>query len=159
MSNEQVINAKMQKFVETKVHNDILNVLERIADRIILYLENDVIPVDTGNLQDSTGIGIYHGDVLKRYIPTKTATEARANGKNSPIYPKSLTERMNIWGHDEIQRAINEGAMKYSNDYCLVIFSSMPYAKIVDARTEYFEKIISELKPLVVRVLTQVNTR
>lgn len=159
MSNDEVIMKGMQQFIENRVHNDILNTLERIADRIILYLEDDVIPVDTHNLQDSTGIGIYHGDVLKRYIPRQMATEARANGQNSPIYPETLTERTNIWGHKELQRAITEGAMKYSNDYCLVIFSSMPYAGLVDMRTQYFEAIIDELKPLVVRILKQANTK
>lgn len=159
MTNNEVISAKMQQFMEVKVHNDVLNVLERIADRIILHLEDGVIPVDTYNLEDSTGIGIYHGDVLKRYIPRQQATEARANGKNSDIYPEGLTDRKNIWGHNEIQRAINEGAMKYSNDYCLVIFSSMPYAGVVNARTQYFDAIVEELKPLVVRILTQVNTK
>lgn len=152
MSNDSVIRANLRRFIDTKVHNDILKILERVADRIILHIENDVIPVETGNLQDSTGIGIYHGDILKKYIPRQTATVSR-----SDIYPSGLTTRDNVWGHKEIQDAINYGAMKYSNGYCLVVFSSMPYASLVDLRTDYFKDITKELHPLIVRILMQTK--
>lgn len=152
MSNSNAIRRKLRLFVETDVHRDVISILERVADRIILNIENDAIPVDTGNLQDSTGIGIYHGDVLKRYIPRQTAIVSRSN-----IYPDGLTTRNDVWGYKEIQSAINYGAMKYSNDYCLVIFSAMPYANLVDARTNYFNEITKELHPLIVRILMQTK--
>jgi hypothetical protein len=152
MSNEDVIKERMKEFMATKVNVDVLSILRRVADRIILYLENEVIPVETGNLQDSTGVGIYHGDVLKRYIPRKTAVVSRSN-----IYPDGLTARSNVWGTDELQNAINLGAMKYSNDYHLVIYSAMPYAGLVEVRTGYFKAITDEIRPLFANVLMQVN--
>ena len=140
MSNNFVIEAKIKEFMAAKVHNDVISILERVADRIILHLEDGLIPIDTGNLQDSTGIGIYHGDVLKRFIPRKTASVPNP-----------------IWGIEQIQKAINFGAMKYSNDYHLVIYSAMPYAGLVDVRTGYFEAITDEIRPLFANVLMQVN--
>lgn len=140
MSNEDVIKDKMKAYMADKVHKKVLNVLERVADRIILHLEDGIIPIDTGNLQDSTGIGIYHGDVLKRYIPRKTA---------------SIPNPM--WGSDRLQNAINLGSMKYSNDYHLVIYSAMPYAGIVEVRTGYFKAITDEIRPLFANILIQSN--
>lgn len=152
VSNADVVRNNMRKFLESKVHRNILVILSRVADRIILDIENGVIPVDTGNLQDSTGIGIYHGDILKRLVPRQTADVSR-----SDIYPAGLTNRDNVWGHNILHEAINKGAWKYSTGYSLVVFSAMPYAELVDIRTGYFEQISSEISPLVMQILRQVN--
>ena len=156
MNNITAIQNKMELFLATKVHNDILRVLENVAESIVLFMESGVIPVDTGNLQDSTGIGIYHGDVLVRYIPNKSATEARANGKNRPLYNPNLPTK-NVWGIDELKKAINYGAMKFSTGYCLVVFSAMPYAGTQNQLKGYFDKITENLKPLIVTILMQAK--
>lgn len=143
MTNEERIRKKVEKYIATIVHRDVLRKLDILSDRITLFLESGVIPVRTGNLQDSTGVGIYHGDCLMRYIPRQTATEARANGENRPLYLPDLPNK-NVWGHDELQKALDYGAMKFSNDYWLVVFSAMPYANSPEGRMDFF---ITEIEP------------
>jgi len=149
MSNVEVIAYNMKMFLAKKVQNDIIGILERVAEQIY---ESCSVPVVTGNLQDSTGIGIYHGDVLRRFVPNQSAEVSRSN-----IYPAGLTTRDNIWGHNQLQEAINKGAMRFSNDYYLVIFSAMPYANLVNIRTDYFDEITAGLKPLIVSIIKQTE--
>lgn len=149
MSNREVVAYNMKMFISKKVERDIIRILERVAEQIY---ESCSVPYDTGNLQDSTGIGIYHGDVLRRFVPNQSAEVSRSN-----IYPAGLTTRDNIWGHNMLQEAINKGAMRYSNDYYLVIFSAMPYASLVNLRTDYFDAITAGLRPLIVSIIKQTK--
>lgn len=135
-SNNTVIQNKLKEFMETKVHRDILMILERVASDVLIFIEGaGEIPIDTGNLQDSTGIGIYHEAVLKRYVPRKTAIEPRTD-----IYPKGLTTRKSVWGTDILNEAISKGVTQYRDGYVMVIFSAMPYAKLINLKTDYFSR-------------------
>ena len=136
MSNESVIKSKMDEFIKRLVHADIMKLLDRVAQQVISLIENGgEIPFATGNLQDSTGIGIYHEGILKRYLPNKTAIKSR-----SDIYPAGLTDRDNIWGRNQLNEAIGKGALLYTKGYWLVIYSAMPYASLVNLRTDFWNE-------------------
>ena len=149
--NADVIRNKMKDFIATKVHNDILQLLEYIANVVMETINSGIIPVVTGNLQDSTGIGIYHNGVMKRFVPNQIAVVPRTD-----IYPAGLTTRDVVWGHNILQEAINKGALRYSKGYVLVVLSAMPYAALVDVKHGYFDnQIVSELNSTVRSLVTQ----
>lgn len=107
--------------------------LSAIADYVMEMMEEQ-IPFDTGNLHDSTGIGIYVNGVLTAFRYQRAANVNR-DGK---------------WGYMELNRAFAAGAMQYSSGVWLVAFSTMPYAAKIDELTEYFsEGFRDELKDLV----------
>lgn len=118
------------------------NILYDTADAMLRYMESgDVIPVDTHNLKDSTGIGVYIDGTLKRFLINPKAIE-----------PRDLQDGRTIWGRDIIIDALYLGETKYSQGYKLVLFSSMPYAIDQDDEGKnkgYFSDIlVSELHGL-----------
>lgn len=118
-----------RKMFDTEMYES----LSAIADYVMDMMEEQ-IPFDTGNLHDSTGIGIYVNGVLTAFRYQRTANVNR-EGK---------------WGYMELNRAFAAGAMHYSSGVWLVSFSTMPYAAKIDELTEYFsEGFRDELKRLV----------
>ena len=112
--------------------------MQKVANALSSYMESGaVIPVDTHNLKDSTGIALYSpGGVLRTYIPTKKASAPkRTTGlRGVSTEPK--------WGTYELARMIEYGSSKYNSGYYLVVFSAMPYAGIVNNITSpYFGRI------------------
>lgn len=91
------------------------------ADAMLKYIESsDIIPVDTHNLKDSTGIGVYQDGILKKFsMPRKANVPRNVNG-------------VAIWGEDMIDQLLDTGISKYGNGDYIVLFSSMPYAEDVD---------------------------
>jgi len=149
--NEDVIRNKMKDFIATKVHNDILELLEYVANVLLDYIADGIVPVVSGNLKDSTGIAIYHDGVMGRFVPKRIAIAPRTN-----IYPSGLTTEKSILGSDIIQTAITKGALKYKKGYVLVVLSAMPYAALVDVKHGYFDnQIVSELNATVRSLVTQ----
>lgn len=97
------------------------NILYDTAEAMIRYMESsDIIPVDTHNLKDSTGIGVYIEGTLKMFRLNSRAT-----------VPKNI-EGVNLWGRDLIVHALYQGQTEYSQGYKIVLFSTMPYASYQD---------------------------
>ena len=144
MSNNSIIEAGVRAFIEKKVHIDVLQVMERIADRVVLDMESIPIPVDTGNMQDGTGIALYHGDVLKKYIPAQMASVSNEG----------------LWGTRQLESVISYGAMKFSNDYHLVLFSAMPYAGFNSGDGgEFFKVITRDVISVSMGILKSMNSK
>ena len=115
----------------------VLGAMQKIAVALEAYMIGDAdIPVDTHNLKDSTGIALYSpGGVLRTYIPNPKAKVPR-------VTRGRLVEKKERWGNIELRDAIAMGAQKYNNGYYLVIYSSMPYAGVVNKNTTaYFSRI------------------
>jgi hypothetical protein len=105
--------------------SDVDHLVERIlfdtADAMIAYIDSsDIIPVDTHNLKDSTGVGVYHNGVLKKFTMPRRAEEARIIGGVA------------IWGEDMIDQLLDAGISRYGIGDHLVLMSTMPYAEDVD---------------------------
>lgn len=145
--NRLVIKNSLQLLVN-KMNSQIYDGVIKLAEDIVLMLETADIPVVTHNLKDAVGVGVFKGTVIQKYIPTKQAKVPRqASGDESDrIYPKGITNRENIWGNDELKNAINRFSMESGvddNTWWLVIFSSMPYAIVVD--TAYLDDALPEM--------------
>jgi len=132
------------------VVKDVFAIMEGIAKDIFDQINNSgVIPVDTGNLKDSTGIAIYNGSRLVKLIPNPIATKPRVN-----IGLRGF-ERGAFWGKDLLPKAIANAQGKFKDGgYYLVIFSSMPYAGIVDASQDYFSNDIVNALNTIARITT-----
>lgn len=105
------------KHFEMDVNVLVEQMLFDIAESFISYIEStDVIPIETHNLKDSTGIGVYQNSVLKQFY----------------ISPKAKVANNGMWGSNLIQMALDAGMDKYSKGNYIVLFSAMPYAEEVD---------------------------
>lgn len=98
------------------------NILVDTAEAMIRYIESsDVIPVDTHNLKDSAGVGVYRSGTLKKFVMPRKAEEPR------------IINWVAIWGEDMIDHVLNTGMSNYGNGDHIVLFVAMPYAEDVDS--------------------------
>ncbi len=105
------------KHFEMDVNVLVEEMLFDVANSVISYIESsDIIPIETHNLKDSTGVGVYQNSVLKQFY----------------ISPKAKVANKGIWGSNIIQMALDAGRDRYSNGSYIVLFSAMPYAEEVD---------------------------
>lgn len=125
-------NRVFEKILQQKADNieaRIEKVFRQVAEDVIVFIEGaNEIPIYTGNLADSTGLGIYRNGVLTSYLPTKKAVEPQTFGYNQ-----------NVWGADELQRALNVSATEFATGIWLVLFSAVPYALFIEDKYNYFE--------------------
>lgn len=107
--------------------------LSGIADRV-MQVAYDEIPVDTWNLMEGTGIGVYVNGILTAFRYDEMATESREGH----------------WGRDTLSKALSAGASRFGSGVWVVAFSTMPYAASVDEWNGFFsEVIVEELEDLV----------
>lgn len=96
------------------------------AEAVLAYINSsDIIPIDTHNLKDSTGVGVYRNGVLRQFTMSRRAERAR------------IINDVPIWGEDMIEQLLNTGMTKYSNGDYIVMMSTMPYAEDVDDSSKY----------------------
>ena len=97
------------------------DILYKTADAMIAYIDSsDIIPIDTHNLKDSTGVGVYRNGVLKKFVMPRKAEEPR------------IINWVAIWGEDMIDQLLDAGVSRYGNGDHIVLMSAMPYAIEVD---------------------------
>lgn len=120
--NEKVIrNAIKQKADEIKER--IMLIMNDVANGIVDYIDGvgkDNLPYYTGNLQDSTGVGIYVDGALATYTPTRRAYEIQEY------------DGVTLLGYEELANALGLAADEFSKGMWIVLFSAVPYAFDVD---------------------------
>lgn len=111
--------------------------LKSIADEVLLIVE-DSIPYDTGNLMDSTGVGVYVNGVLSAFRYSQQATVPQIyHGKE-------------VRGKETLDKALAFGASTYIDGVWIVIFSTVPYAGYQDKLSGFFSGVMKQnLKYLV----------
>ena len=103
--------------------------LKSIADEVLSIVE-DSIPYDTGNLMDSTGVGVYVNGVLSAFRYSQQATVPQTyHGKK-------------VWGKNTLDKAFSLGSSTYADGVWIVIFSTVPYAGYQDKLSGYFSGIM-----------------
>lgn len=108
-------------------------VLAGVADWVLGKAYNE-IPVDTWNLMEGTGIGVYVNGILTSFRYDELATQPRDGH----------------WGRDTLTKALSAGASRFASGVWIVAFSTMPYAAEVDEWSGFFsEVIVEELEDLV----------
>ena len=156
MSNYDTIVEGVRRFGGTTssgtVVKDVFAIMEGIAKDIFDQINNSgIIPVDTGNLKESTGIAMYNGNRLVRLVPNpKSIAKVPRVNIGLPGYEKG-----EFWGYKLLEQAIDHGVKNYKDGgYYLVIFSSMPYAGIVDSKQDYFSNEIVNALNTIARITT-----
>ena len=124
MSNLDVVKKKLTDYA-IKAENRIMTILFEVADDLVYWVEGSrEIPVATGNLQDSTGVGVYYNGYLRKFSPSQIATVSRDG----------------LWGSQQLSKALNLASSNYNTGLWIVIFSTMPYAMKIDNRVGYFSE-------------------
>lgn len=101
------------------------DILYKTADAMIAYIDSsDIIPIDTHNLKDSTGVGVYRNGVLKKFTMPKKAEEAK------------MWYGVAMWGEDMIDQLLDAGVSRYGIGDHIVLMSAMPYA--IEVNEGYF---------------------
>lgn len=137
-------NNKVFKDALKNHHNDIKRsidvVLQEVAQEMQAYIGATTynqgdgnMPFYSGNLSDSTGLGIYIDGRLRAFAPPQRATHPQSMGWN-------YTNVYGIWGHQELANALSEASTTYSNGLWVVLFSAMPYAIKINEGTRYWDK-------------------
>ena len=97
------------------------DILYKTADAMIAYIDSsDIIPIDTHNLKDSTGVGVYRNGVLKKFTMPRRAEEAKIIGGIA------------MWGENMIDQLLDAGVSRYGIGDHIVLMSTMPYAEEVN---------------------------
>jgi hypothetical protein len=157
MSNESVMKAGLREFAEKQIkHTQLLSELRSVAENMINLIDGAFpaggttkYPVWTGNMHDSTGIGIYDNGALVAFMPSKMASRPQASGFGS--YTK------NIWGTEYLQNLLAEGVSKYSQGVWLVLFSAVPYASAINESGSKWKRGIGYFESIKNELLRQVN--
>lgn len=101
-----------------RIEQQILMVLDNVAKKVLEAIDgNSDMPWFTGNLLDSTGIGVYYHGSLRKYTPRKIANE-----------PQYYEGEENIWGFKKLEEALMMGQTLYSQGIWIVIYTAVPYA-------------------------------
>ena len=156
-SNVEIFNHGMQQAARI-IEDNIFDALDTIATELMNnYHNEDNIPVVTGNLADSTGIGIYMKGSLIKYIPNQIAEVPRVGifGVRAMTGEIGISEE--VWGANQLDIALDWGDWYYNDGIWLVLFSTMPYAIDVDLRTSFFQDFESELRDYVISKINSIK--
>lgn len=110
---------------------------EKTANQILAWVESNVggalnydqdIPIQFGNLRDSTGLAIYADGQMYKFFPNPIA-QAPSEYKGD-----------NVWGRIWLQYAYQQAASQYDDgNVYLVAFSAVPYAEAIEDIYGFFE--------------------
>lgn len=131
-NNETVLHVGIEEFLRRVVRPRIIAMCNAVAQRMVQYIDNGFVmpdgttqfPVDTANMHDATGVGVFDNGVMKSYIPTKRATKKARTGLGSP--------KTGIDGTTLLQTALSDAASTYSRGIWIVLFSTVPYAYYIE---------------------------
>lgn len=129
--NKATFKVKVDRYTQSTVKARLVNMLKNIAMTLVSFIDNGFalpsgtskFPVDTANLHDATGVGVYSDGAVMHFIPTARATKPQRFGKDR-----------NIYGSPLLSDAIAYGATKFSKGIWIVLFSSVPYAYLIDLK-------------------------
>jgi hypothetical protein len=126
--NAQVFKVGLKNFTEAQVKPMIVAALIQVAQILVGVIDGNFVmpkgttqfPVDTANLHDATGVGVYSDGRVQHFIPTKRAVKQQRSGIGSPS--------RGIDGNALLQSAISAGATQFAKGIWIVLFSTVPYA-------------------------------
>lgn len=123
--NAQVLKVGLKDYSERVIKVKLEAVLRGVAEKLVAYIDGGFIlpngttqfPVDTGNLHDATGVGVYIDGRLSSYIPTAIAVEQQTN-----------RGEIGIDGSINLRLALQAAASQFSKGIWIVLFSTVSYA-------------------------------
>lgn len=127
-------NKVFQKAISDKkayIEKRVLSILGSVAEDIYKDIENTTynqgdgyMPYYTGNLRDSTGLGIYYDGALGDLFPPKAAEEPQNYWQAGYFF-------FDLWGFEFVRTALSE-TNNFNEGIWIVLYSTMPYARHVD---------------------------
>lgn len=123
--NSKVFKVGLEQYAERVIKAKIVAMLKNVAQTLVGVIDGSFVmpdgttqfPVDTANLHDATGVGVYADGAIQYFIPTAKATKAQSDGGVKGIFGSPL-----------LQAAISNGVTQFSNGIWIVLFSTVPYA-------------------------------
>lgn len=123
--NSRVFKVGLNDYAERVVKAKLVAMLKVVAQTLVGVIDGgfampdgtEQFPVDTANLHDATGVGVYADGTIVHFIPTARATTAQSDGGVKGIFGSPL-----------LQAAISNGATQFSKGIWIVLFSTVPYA-------------------------------
>lgn len=135
--NKTVLTVGCRNYIETVAKPRLIRMLTRIAEGMVAVIDgawtpwsvmsdgklpyggNVDFPVWYGQLHDSTGVAIYAGGAMLKFLPTKKALDSQ---------PQSAAGVSHIIGMEWLNKAMAEAKGQCSKGLWIVLFSSVPYA-------------------------------
>lgn len=123
--NAQVLKVGLKNFTETQVKPRLTAMLTQVAQQMVGMIDGSFVmpdgttqfPVDTANLRDATGVGVYCDSRCQSFIPTKQAVKTQSHNGTKGIDGNAL-----------LHAAIQAGTTQFANGIWIVLFSTVPYA-------------------------------
>ena len=160
--NSKVFKVGLNDYAERVIKAKLVAMLKSVAQTLVGVIDGNFVmpdgttqfPVDTANLHDATGVGVYADGAIQHFIPTARATKAQSDGGVKGIFGSPL-----------LQAAISNGATQFSKGIWIVLFSTVPYAYKINKKKKkigrgagFFEAlkqtllndVISGLQPITV---------
>lgn len=122
----------MKMHIKGVIEPQLVSVLSQKAQQVVDYIngnfnaESKDFPVDTANLHDATGVGVYVDGRIHRFLPTKWADKPQRSGFDG-------VNHKGIVGSEFLQQAISEASTRFAKGVWFVVFSAVPYAYHIDA--------------------------
>ena len=166
--NKSVLMKGLTVHVKNVITPDLVNVLKRVVDSLVNFIDSGYIPEYLSHLHDSTGSAVYADGALVYFRPTNK----HASGKKG----KSGFGGVNhyeIDGNEFLTRTIAEASTTFAKGVWFVVFSTVPYAYYIDANGSplgrgqgFFKKtygdavneILAGLRPIAESVTTSIGT-
>lgn len=123
--NSRAFKVGVEQYAQRVIKVKIEAVLRGVAEKLVAYIDGGFalphgtaqFPVDTANLHDATGVGVYIDGRLSAYLPTALAVEQQTNG----------TE-IGIDGSAALRNAVQAATTQFSKGLWIVLFSTVSYA-------------------------------
>lgn len=123
--NSKVFKVGLKDFAEREITAELVAMLRNVAQKLVGVIDGNFVmpdgttqfPVDTANLHDATGVGVYVDGRLDAFVPTQRATEAQSDGGTTGIF-----------GSEWLQTALTSASSEFASGIWIVLFSTVPYA-------------------------------
>ena len=124
--NSKVFKVGIEKFGYRAVRAICEEIAKESAQMLVDFVDGNFVmpdgttqfPVDTANLHDAVGAGVYSDGKLAYFIPTARATE-----------PQSHNGVKGLYGSELLKTAISAASTEYADkNVWLVAFAAIPYA-------------------------------
>ena len=152
--NQRVFSMLLKQQVGDIVKPKLVEVLSEVAEWMVGVIDADFeifesggngqFPVYSGNMRDSTGVGVYIDGALTAYRPTKRA-KSKQHDEIRNIY--------DIVGAEYLDAALKAASTEFPNGIWIVLFSTVPYAYDVNyygspwgRGVDYFGELSDSLK-------------
>lgn len=123
--NAKVFKVGLNDYAERVIKAKFEAMLRSVAERLVAYIDGGFtppsgtiqFPIDTANLHDATGVGVYIDGRLSSYIPTSIATDQQTN-----------EGEIGIDGSINLRLALQAATSQFATGIWIVLFSAVSYA-------------------------------